>query len=129
MGDKIGKTIFRVHDYAEKTTCEVTKKGIYGNVNFNPEVRQSCQTVLDTPYIGTYKTSVISYGRFEFGEDWKTKELSLAEGLSFEQYVDGAPNNEMWWMTCKFLNKLPVRKTIKHLRTLIKKDVILPEKQ
>ena len=102
---------------------------IYGNVNFNPEVRQSCQTVLDTPYIGTYKTSVISYGRFEFGEDWKTKELSLAEGLSFEQYVDGAPNNEMWWMTCKFLNKLPVRKTIKHLRTLIKKDVILPEKQ
>ena len=100
---------------------------IYGNVNFNPKVRQSCQTMLNTPYIGAYKTSTISYGRYEFDENWRSDRISKAEGMSFEQYMDNAPDNWMWWVTCRFLNKLPVRKTIKHLRTLIKKDVILPE--
>lgn len=102
---------------------------IYGNINFNPKVRQSCQAMLNTPYIGTYKTSVINYGRFEFDESWKSAQISQAEGMSFEQYMDKDPNNGMWLVTCKFLNKLPVRKTIKHLRTLIKNVVILPEKQ
>lgn len=100
---------------------------IYGNVNFNPEVRQFCPTMLDTPYIGTYKTSAISYGRFEFDETWKLARISQAEGLSFEEYMNGAPNNDVWLATCRFLNRLLVRKTIRHLRTLIKKDVIQPE--
>lgn len=105
----------------------VVDLSIYGNVNFSPVVRMFCQKTLDTPYIGTYEDGVITYGRFRFDEDWGTAAISQMEGLTFEQYMDTAPNDEMWWMTCRFLNERPVRKTIRHLRTLIKKDVIQPE--
>lgn len=76
---------------------------IYGNVNFNPIARLIWKTQLSTPYIGKYDTAIVKYGRFEFDTDWPISGIAQLEGYSFEEYMDGAPDNEMWKLICQFV--------------------------
>lgn len=100
---------------------------IYGNVNFNPIARLIWKTQLATPYIGSYTNPYIHYGRFEFDNDWSITAIAQLEGCSFEQYMDGAPNGDMWDLVCQFLNEKPTPKVIMQLRNLIKNYSIYPD--
>lgn len=75
---------------------------IYGNVNYNP-------------------------GRFEFDTDWQISAIAQLEGCSFEQYMDGSPNGDMWKLVCQFLDEKPTQEVVRHLRSLIKKYSIFPD--
>lgn len=98
----------------------VIDMAIYGNVNFSP--LSLWDRKLDTPYIGTYEESNIHYGKFEFDEDWKYSMISAVEGMAFEQYMDGSPQQSMWRITCGFLDKTPTANLVNHLRTHVKNN-------
>lgn len=100
---------------------------IYGNVNYNPIARLIWKKQLSTPYIGQYDNAIVKYGRFEFDTDWQITAIAQLEGCSFEQYMDGAPNGDMWKLVCQFLNEKPTQEVVKHLRSLIKKYSIFPD--
>jgi hypothetical protein len=95
---------------------------IYGNVNYSPFSMWNRK--LDTPYIGSYQDSVVQYGGFQFDEDWYGALISRAEGWSFEQYMNGLPQNAMWKLVCMFLDKTPTKNLIEHLKTLVKNEYI-----
>lgn len=91
---------------------------IYGNVNYSPLALWDKK--IDTPYIGSYVDSHIHYGKFLFDNDWEEAQISRAEGLTLEQYMDGLPNYEMWKLVCKYLNRTLTKELIGHLREHIK---------
>ena len=100
---------------------------IYGTANFNPFACLIWKKQLATPYIGPYTNPCIHYGRFEFDTDWQNTEIAQLEGHSFKEYMDGAPNGDMWDLVCQFLNEKPTPKVILKLRELIKKYSIYPD--
>ena len=95
---------------------------IYGNVNYSPF--SMWDNKLDTPYIGSYEDSAVQYGKFKFDDDWSDSMIAQAEGLSFEQYMNGLPRNAMWKIVCKFLDKTPTNNLVEHLKTHIKNKFI-----
>lgn len=97
---------------------------IYGNVNYGWFPILGCE--IDTPYIGSYQNSdsIVQYGKFEFDSDWSKAAISQMEGWSFEQYMNGLPQNAMWKLVCKFLDKTPTNNLIEHLKTLVKDEFI-----
>lgn len=95
---------------------------IYGNVNYGLFSLFGYRT--DIPYIGSYKDSVMQYGRFQFDEDWSGALISRVEGWSFEQYMNGLPQNAMWKLVCMMLGKTSTKRLIDHLKTLVKDEYI-----
>lgn len=114
-----GKEFYHAWLEINDTVIDVS---IYGNINFSPY--SLWNTKLNTPYIGNYKDSFVKYGRSVFDEDWECSMISKIEGWSFEQYMDALPDNAMWQIACKFLNRTPTLNLIKHLRTHIKNKKI-----
>lgn len=95
---------------------------IYGNVNFSPY--SMWDKKLDVPYIGSYENSEVHYGRFEFDKDWPNALISKAEDITFIEYMDGLPQNAMWKLLCKILDKTISKDLVNHFRSLIKDSVI-----
>jgi len=100
----------------------VIDMSIYGNVNFSSY--SLWDNKLDKPYIGSYEESATHYGKFEFDKNWRNAMIAKAEGLSFTQYINMAPNNAMWKLVCKILDKTPTQNLVKHLETHIKNNII-----
>lgn len=100
----------------------VIDMAIYGNVNYSPF--SIWDNELDTPYIGSYEDSVVQYGKFKFDNDWSDSMIAQAEGWSFERYMNGLPQNAMWKIVCKFLDKTPTNNFVEHLKTHIKNKSI-----
>jgi hypothetical protein len=80
---------------------------IYGNVNYNPPLTWSFK--LGNPYIGSYDKAFLKYGKFVFDEDWKRDRISKVEGWTVQEYMDRAPYNSMWKITCKLLDVVPTQ--------------------
>ena len=95
---------------------------IYGNVNYSPF--SMWDNKLDTPYIGSYKDSIIQYGKFKFDNDWSGSEIAKTEGWSFEEYMDTLPQNVLWKGVCEILDRTPTNNLIEHLKTHIKNTFI-----
>lgn len=90
---------------------------LYGNVNFSPY--SMWDKKLDVPYIGSYEDSEVHYGKFEFDDDWSGSMISFAEGWTFTKYMDGMPQNAMWKILCKIIDKTPTKDLIEHFKMLI----------
>lgn len=95
---------------------------IYGNINYS--IFSMWDKKVDTPYIGGYKESYIRYGKFEFDEDWKYSLISSVKGLELIKYMDKAPQNAMWKLVYKYLDKTFTNESFKRLRLYIN-DVVL----
>lgn len=95
---------------------------VYGNVNFSPW--SMWDNKLDKPYIGSYEDAIIHYGRFEFDKDWPNSMIARVEGWSFEKYMNGCPQNAMWKLVCKFLDKTFTSNLIERLKMHIRNKTI-----
>ena len=91
---------------------------IYGNINYSPLSVWGFK--VDTPYIGSYDKTAITYGRFEFDEDWKRSPIAKVEGWLLDDYLDTLPMGMMWEYICRLLNKPVTVALIQQLRRLIK---------
>lgn len=100
----------------------VIDMSIYGNANYSPF--SMWDNKLDTPYIGSYEDSVIQYGKFKFDDDWSDSMIAQAEGWSFERYMNEVPQNAMWKIVCKFLDRTPTNNLVEYLKTHIKNKSI-----
>ena len=101
---------------------------IYGNVNYSPFAMW--ENNLEVPYIGTYQDSAVQYGKFKFDDDWSYSLIAQVEGWSFEKYMNGLPQNAMWKVVCKILDRTTTPNLVEHLKTHIKGRVIerIPQK-
>ena len=96
----------------------VIDMAIYGNANFNPLLAN--ENKLSVPYIGPYDDPNIRYKKFEIDEYWMYSFISQIEGKSFEEYMDGLPQNAMWKLVCMFLDRIPTENFINKLRKHVK---------
>ena len=74
---------------------------------------------LDTPYIGTYESSQVQYGKYKFDADWSTCPWSFIDNISVIDYINKAPQNAMWKLVCKLLNETPTKSLVNELEKYI----------
>lgn len=87
---------------------------IYGNINYSPYSMWNYK--IDTPFIGEYSDSKISYGRFKFDQDWSKSLIGQIAGKTLIQYMNGAPQYRMWKLVCKFMDKTLTKDLLQQLQ-------------
>lgn len=87
---------------------------IYGNINYSPY--SMWNYTIDTPFIGEYSDSNISYGRFKFDQDWSKSLIGQIAGKTLIQYMNGAPQYRMWKLVCKFMDKTLTKDLLQRLQ-------------
>lgn len=87
---------------------------IYGNINYSPYSMWNYK--IDTPFIGEYSDSKISYGRFKFDQDWSKSLIGQIVGKTLIQYMNGAPQYRMWKLVCKFMDKTLTKDLLQQLQ-------------
>lgn len=87
---------------------------IYGNVNYSPYLVLGYK--IDTPFIGDYNNTSISYGRFKFDQDWSKSAIGQMDGKTLIQYMDGSPQYGMWKLVCKLMDRTPTKELLQQLR-------------
>lgn len=94
--------------------------GIYGNTNYCTLTSNDGQ-LLDvpkrkTPYIGPYDNDEITYRRFELDEDWEDAPMSMIDFLTIEEYIDFCPNDGMWELIFRVLDRTRTNEELERLR-------------